>query len=215
MKIYSALFVVVLVVVVACANSESSSPNYDGTWKADISGGVLTFAVQGEEILGWEWSGPTEIGSMLEIGRPIPIENSAFTNQSEGSSSTTTWLGSFTSSDSASGTISMVSVCEDEAWTARKVDETPIVNIYVGLSQGSNPVLEKAGEVTFLPSSSDFFCTEGLCRASFPVGTEVTIVPEPEPGHTFKGWSFAEQCANANPCTLTLERYTSLGALFE
>jgi List-Bact-rpt repeat protein len=51
------------------------------------------------------------------------------------------------------------------------------------------------------------------CEATYPFGTEITLVAEPDSGSEFIEWS--GDCAGSEPCELTMDEEKSVTALFE
>ena len=67
-----------------------------------------------------------------------------------------------------------------------------------------------AGTVTSTPAGIN--CPQS-CTASFPKGTAVVLMPSPEAGTTFAGWS--GPCTGTGTCKLTLETSTAATPTFE
>lgn len=65
------------------------------------------------------------------------------------------------------------------------------------------------GKVTSSPAGID--CGV-VCTATFDDGSAVTLVPNPDPGWTFSGWSGA--CSGASTCTLLVNGPLNVGATF-
>ena len=65
------------------------------------------------------------------------------------------------------------------------------------------------GAVTSSPRGINCGAT---CRASFSVGSIVTLTPHADTGFTFKGWSGA--CSGTEPCVVTMDSAKSVSATF-
>lgn len=65
------------------------------------------------------------------------------------------------------------------------------------------------GRVTSAPAGID---CGAVCAAGFPTGTRVTLVPVPDPGSSFVGWSGA--CAGAGVCEVDVRGAVSVSAEF-
>jgi hypothetical protein len=49
---------------------------------------------------------------------------------------------------------------------------------------------------------------------ALPVGTIVTLTPQPRPGARFVGWTGADGCSGTGPCTLTVTSARTVTARF-
>jgi len=76
-------------------------------------------------------------------------------------------------------------------------------------SQVTHPLyITKAGT-----GSGLITCNGAPCAASYPAGTELTILATPAAGSTFAGWS-GEACSGTGTCHFTIEATTALTATF-
>ncbi len=83
---------------------------------------------------------------------------------------------------------------------------TPVVLPPVAL----HVMVEGEGRVTSDPAGID--CPAANCSHDFPNGTQMTLLPDPKPGHMFDGWTGA--CTGKEACMVTLDVSKKVTAVF-
>jgi hypothetical protein len=75
--------------------------------------------------------------------------------------------------------------------------------------------LAVAGEgsvVALSAAQPDIHCPEVSCTANYPTGSQVTLVPEPDPGWKLASW--AGDCSGTTSCVVTMTQARSVSATF-
>jgi len=71
----------------------------------------------------------------------------------------------------------------------------------------------RLGAIVGSPAGLDCPDRKKTCAAKFFKGTDVTLSPVPQSGHAFAGWTGA--CSGTQPCRLTMDADTRVGAVFQ
>jgi Divergent InlB B-repeat domain len=100
----------------------------------------------------------------------------------------------------ASGAVSFLVLACGQAGGSASTSAGPIVSVRV----------DGPGRILSLPPALD---CPGICSASFPSGTSVTLAAAPADDAAFTRWS--GDCSGASGCTFTLAKDASVVASFE
>ncbi len=139
---------------------------------------------------------------------------------------------SWTSSNTAIASISATGVATTAGSCAEGVASTITASLstftgnatltYSGCGQDVPPALTiyapglGAGTITSTPTGLDCNTSSGTgCSATFPLNTQVTLTAVPASGSVFVGWSANCQPAQNPTCTVTMDNFTAVAAIFD